>query len=283
MAIESMLLCSALGGVLIGALAKSALVGFLGAILVGALVGFVISYASFVGKADLYLTNIAMNLAAGGGTVFVMFLATGEKSSTAVAITSMTLPNIDIPLIKDIPVLGQILSGHNILTYGAFLAAFLVWFFIYKTRLGLRMRSVGENPQAAESVGISVSKIRFIAFSLSGALAGIGGAYLSMGYLSAFTKNMAAGRGYIGLAASNMANGSPFGALLSALMFGTAEATSNILQMTDAITDFVLMIPYAVTIIGLVVISIVRQQKKKAVIRKSLAAAQAQLAEEAGE
>ena len=274
MAIESMLLCSALGGVLISAVFHSALAGLLGAILIGAMVGFIISYASFIGKADLYLTNIALNLAAAGGTLFVMFLTTGEKSTTAVAIKSMTLPSIHIPVIENIPLLGRIFSGHNILTYAAFFVTFLVYFFIYKTRLGLRVRSVGENPKAAESVGISVTKIRFIAFTMSGALAGIGGAYLSMGYLSAFTRYMAAGRGYIGLAASNISAGSPFGSLAAAIMFGTADAAANSLQMTDAITEFVMMIPYAVTILGLVVLSIIRNQRKKKIVQRAIVKAQ---------
>ena len=183
MAIESMMLWAALAGVIVSGASKSAVVGFGAAILAGILVGLIISYASFTGKADLYLTNIAMNLAAAGGTVFVLFLASGDKSNSAGSIQSMVLPVVNLPFIKDIPVLGRIVSGHNILTYGAFAAAFLVNFFIYKTRLGLRLRSVGENPQAAESVGISATKIRYIAFMISGALAGVGGAYMSMGYM----------------------------------------------------------------------------------------------------
>ena len=162
MAIESMMLWAALAGVIVSGASKSAVVGFGAAILAGILVGLIISYASFTGKADLYLTNIAMNLAAAGGTVFVLFLASGDKSNSAGSIQSMVLPVVNLPFIKDIPVLGRIVSGHNILTYGAFAAAFLVNFFIYKTRLGLRLRSVGENPQAAESVGSSATKIRYV-------------------------------------------------------------------------------------------------------------------------
>lgn len=186
MAIESMMLWAALAGVIVSGASKSAVVGFGAAILAGILVGLIISYASFTGKADLYLTNIAMNLAAAGGTVFVLFLASGDKSNSAGSIQSMVLPVVNLPFIKDIPVLGRIVSGHNILTYGAFAAAFLVNFFIYKTRLGLRLRSVGENPQAAESVGISATKIRYIAFMISGALAGVGGAYMVYGLYVCF-------------------------------------------------------------------------------------------------
>ena len=256
MAIESMMLWAALAGVIVSGASKSAVVGFGAAILAGILVGLIISYASFTGKADLYLTNIAMNLAAAGGTVFVLFLASGDKSNSAGSIQSMVLPVVNLPFIKDIPVLGRIVSGHNILTYGAFAAAFLVNFFIYKTRLGLRLRSVGENPQAAESVGISATKIRYIAFMISGALAGVGGAYMSMGYMSAFVRNMVAG--------------SPLGVLVSSFIFGSADVFANILQMTSAPADLVLMLPYAITILGLVVISIVRRRREKKIQKAAI-------------
>lgn len=264
MAIESMMLCAALAGVLVSGFTQSALLGLLAAMLMGALVGFIISYASFVGSADLYLTNIALNLAAAGGTVFVLFLFTGTKSNSAAVIKSLSLPTINIPLIQDIPFLGKIISGHNILTYLAFLAVFLVWVLIYKTRLGLRMRSISENPDAAASVGISVKKICFTSFIISGAIAGIGGAFMSMGYVQLFSRDMVAGRGYIGLAASNMANGSPLGAMLASLLFGTSNATANTVQtvFSNAPTDFVLMIPYAVTIVGIVAISIINEVRQ---------------------
>lgn len=265
MAIESMMLCAALAGVLVSGFTQSALLGLLAAMVMGALIGLIISYASFVGSADLYLTNIALNLAAAGGTVFVLFLFTGTKSNSAAVIKSLSLPTINIPLIEKIPFLGKVISGHNILTYLAFLAVFLVWVLIYKTRLGLRMRSVSENPDAASSVGISVKKICFISFTISGAIAGIGGAFMSMGYVQLFSRDMVAGRGYIGLAASNMANGSPLGAMLASLLFGTSNAAANTVQtvFSNAPTDFVLMIPYAVTILGIVTISIITEVRKR--------------------
>lgn len=269
MAVESMMLSGALGGVLISASTQSAWIGLLGAMVIGALVGLVISYVAFIGKADLYLTNIAMNLTMAGGTIFALYLACGEKASSAGKIKSMVLPALHIPIIKNIPFLGEVLSGHSILTYLSVVCVILVSIFIYKTRLGLRLRSVGENPHAAESVGIFVTRIRFFAFCLSGAIAAVGGAYLSMGYISSFTRNMTAGRGYIALSANNIANGSPIGALFASIMFGVADATANALQMTSFPVDFVLMLPYAVTILGLVLISVVRGRREKAPMTKS--------------
>lgn len=268
MAVESMMLSGALGGVLISASTQSAWIGLLGAMVIGALVGLVISYAAFIGKADLYLTNIAMNLTMAGGTIFVLYLACGEKASSAGKIKSLVLPTVNIPILKDIPFIGEVLSGHSILTYLSIVSVILVSVFIYKTRLGLRLRSIGENPHAAESVGIFVTRIQFFAFCLSGAIAAVGGAYLSMGYISSFTRNMTAGRGYIALSANNIANGSPIGSLFASIMFGIADATANALQMTNFPVDFVLMIPYAVTILGLVVISIIRGRYKHTLVQK---------------
>ncbi len=104
-----------------------------------------------------------------------------------------------MPLIRHIPVLGPVLSGHNILTYLALVAVFLCWVLVFRSRLGLRIRAVGFNPNAAASVGISVRRVKFEALLLSGLFASLGGAFMSMGYLSYFARDMMAGRGYIGM------------------------------------------------------------------------------------
>ena len=261
MAAESMMLWGALIGVIVSGATHSALVGFLAAVLAGAVTGVLIWVATVKGKADLMLAQIAINLASSGGTIFLLFALTGEKSNSAVAIKSLALPKIAIPGLKSIPVIGPILSGHNILTYGAVLAAILLSIFIRRTKTGLHIRAVGENPHAAESVGISVSKIYLLAWILSGILGGIGGAFMSMGYLTSFTKDMVAGRGYIGLSASSMVGGAPLGSMLCALIFGVADAVSNQLQLTNAPADLVLMLPYIVTIVVLVVISVINYNR----------------------
>ncbi len=261
MAAESMMLWGALIGVVISGATKSALIGFLAAILAGAVTGMLIWVATVKGKADLMLAQIAINLASSGGTIFLLFALTGEKSNSAVAIKSMALPKIKIPFISSIPVIGKIISGQNILTYGAILAAILLAVFINRTKTGVHIRAVGENPHAAESVGISVPKIYFLAWTIAGVLGGIGGAFMSMGYLTSFTKDMVAGRGYIGLSAASMVSGSPIGAMFCAIIFGVADAVSNQLQLTNAPADLVLMLPYIVTIVVLVVISVIKTRR----------------------
>ena len=227
MALEGMMLTAALAGVLFAGVSGNVWIGLSGAVVFGVLVSFVIAFSNLSGKTDLYLTCIAFNLATAGGTTFVMYIITGEKSTTAAAIKAYTLPTLNIPLIDKIPLLGGMISGHNILTYISFLSIFLVWFFFYKTRLGLRLRAVGENPNAASSVGINVKKIGYISFLLSGVLCGFAGAFMSMGWVSFFMKNMVNGRGYIGLSANNIAAGNPQGSALAAVFFGFSDSYSS--------------------------------------------------------
>lgn len=269
MAVESMMLWGAITGVLVSGLTQNAWIGFIMAVIAGIIVGGLISFITVRGKADLMLAQIAINLASGGGTLFLLYVLTGEKSNSAVVINSLAMPSIQIPLIRDIPVIGKVISGHNILTYGAIFAAIALHIFMKRSKAGLHIRAVGENPGAAESVGIAPKKIYFLAWGIAGALGGIGGAFMSMGYLTSFTKNMIAGRGYIGLCASSMVGGSPLGSLLSAMLFGTADATSNVLQMTNMPTDFVLMIPYAVTIFGMIIISVLKRSNRSKKVKGS--------------
>ena len=264
LAIESMMLSSALAGVLVSGFTQSLFWGLMAGFGAAIAITMVISYAAFVLKCDLYLTSIAMNTALVGGTVFIMFLVTGQKSNTSGTIASKVVGNLNIPIIKDIPILGDLLSGHNIFTYIAFLMIFLVWFLLYKTKIGLRIRSVGENPQAAESVGISPRKIYFLSFGLSGFIAAMGGMYMAMGYLSWFARDMIAGRGMISMSAMNIASGEPVTAALAAMMFGTADALSNYMQMGTFPSELISMFPYVCTVVLLVLISFIRMAKATA-------------------
>jgi simple sugar transport system permease protein len=132
-----------------------------------------------------------------------------------------------------------------------------------RTSLGRKIRAVGENHQAAESVGINVKRIRYLALSISGLFAGLGGAFLSMGYVSWFSRNMSAGRGWIALAAEAMGRGTTIGTALTSILFGTANALSNALQVMNVPSEIVGTIPYVTTVIGLAIYSIKETNKKK--------------------
>ncbi len=268
-ALEGTMLVSALTGVAISAWTHSAWTGLLVAMIAGGLVGLLLAYFSLNLKTDIVLSGIAINLMASGGTVFVLYLIAKDRGISS-SLASEVLPKIRLPLIDQIPVIGAIFSNHNVLTYASILAVLIVYIFLYKTPLGLKVRAVGENPDAADSVGISVIRVQYFALITSGVLAGMGGAYMSMGYVSWFAKNMTAGRGFIALAAEAMGGASPVGTFLTSLLFGFADALSNNLQALSVPAEFIQTIPYIATIVGLVIyasrktaqINKIKQQEK---------------------
>ena len=265
--LEGTMLISALFGVLGSVYGNSLFWGLLAGVAAAVIVSAIFAYFHLILQANNVLCGTAVNTMATGLTVFVLQLATGEKGNSS-SLKSFAFPNIEIPLIKEIPVIGEVISGHNALTYVALLMVFLIYILMYKTPLGLRMRAVGENPDAASSVGQNVIQIRFIAILICGALTGLGGMYLSMGYLSMFVRDMTAGRGFIALAACSMGQATPIGALVSSMIFAFFDGLSNILQVLKIPSEFVQMLPYLATIVGLTVYSIqqsirVKQRMKK--------------------
>lgn len=266
LAIEGTMLIGALTGVVVSALTKSALVGVIAAVAVGLAVSYVLAFFSLTMKTDMYLASLAMNMFASGGTVFALFLISGDKGNST-NLVSMTLPALQIPLLKDIPVLGQILSGHNLFTYLAILSVFGVNVFMYRTRLGLRIRSVGENEHLAESVGLSVYRIRMVSLLVSGVFASLAGVYLSMGYVKWFARDMSAGRGFIGISAMNLGNVTPLGSFFASLLFGFAESLTNQLQALNVPVEFIQMTPYLIAIVSLVIFSVMRDKRESRVTK----------------
>lgn len=262
MALEGIMLMASLMAVVFSAITQTVIGGIFGAVLGGLLMSLLLAYLHLYKQSDLIITGLALNTFASGGTVYLLFLLAGDKGTSRL-LPSLSVPNLEIPFIKDIPVLGDILSGHNILTYIAFLAVLLTYFLVFRSRIGLRIRAVGFNPNAAASVGISVKKIKFQAFLLSGLFASLGGAFMSMGYLSYFARDMMAGRGYIGIAAATLADGQCLGTLFASLGFGAANAASITLATLNLKADLVAMIPYLATVIGLVIVSARKLSKAK--------------------
>lgn len=263
MGAEALMLIAALMGVLVSAWTQSLILGIIAGLLSSVLITLIICYVSFELKCDLNLTNISMNNMLIGGTVFIMYLVCGQKSVTAGILNSKSMPRVDIPVIKDIPFFGFILSGHNIMTYIAVVMIFAVWFLLYKTTLGLRIRSVGENPMAAEFVGISSKRIWYISYALSGLVSGMGGVYMSMGYLSWFARDMMGGRGFMAMAATNIAGGEPVGTAVNTLLFGLAQAFGNFAQQYNMNADLILAFPYMFAVLLIAVITFINKQKEQ--------------------
>jgi simple sugar transport system permease protein len=257
--LEGTMLISALAGVIMSAYSGSAWLGLIAAVLAGALATMLMAYFALELNTDVVLAGIALNLMAGGGTTFVLYMVAKDKGIST-SLHSMVLPQIEIPLIKEIPILGAILSGHNVLTYLSLLSVVFVGVFLFKTPLGLKIRAVGENADAVASVGISVKKIKYISLIMSGALASMGGAFMSMGYVSWFSTNMTSGRGFIALAAEAMGGATPLGTLYVSLLFGAVDALSNSIQLKIPV-EVIQSMPYAATILGLVIYNVKRLNK----------------------
>ena len=158
---EGIMLSCALAGPLGSYITKSAFGGVIIAMIIGALLSCLFGYVTIYLKSEPVLAGIALNTLASGLTIFVIYYATGEKGSTQ-SLMSPTVANVHIPILKDIPVLGAVFSGHSILTYLGIFIMIVLAFFIYRTPAGLRIRSVGENPEAAKSVGINVIKYIYV-------------------------------------------------------------------------------------------------------------------------
>lgn len=260
---EGIMLMCALAGALGSHFTKNAWGGVLSAMVVGALLACLFGYVTLTLGSEPILAGIALNTLSSGLTIFLVFYTSGEKGSTQ-SLLSPSVPNAHLPLLRDVPILGPILSGHNMLTYAGFLITLLLFFFLYKTPTGLRIRSVGENEHAARSVGVKVMRYKYIALILAGALAGLGGAFMSLGYVSFFSKEMIAGRGFIGMAAEAMGRGTPVGVLLSSLVFGAADSLSVRLQMLNFPSQIIQTIPYVITIAAISIYSYSRGRTRRA-------------------
>jgi len=251
-ALEGMMLVSAFTGVAVSAFTKSAWIGLVAGVAASSLMGLVLGYFHLKLRTNVILAGIALNLFASGGTVFLLYVVAHDKGVSS-SLASKVLPEIQLPLVSSIPVLGALLGKQNVLTYLSLLSVAGVYYLLYRTTFGLRLRAVGENPDAADSVGISVHRVQFLALALSGALAGMGGAHLSMGYVSWFSRDMTSGRGFIALAAEALGRRHPVGAFLASLFFGLADALSNYMQSLRVPGEFVSMMPHALTLIALAV------------------------------
>jgi simple sugar transport system permease protein len=236
-----MLLCGAFATVVAVFYTNSILLGMLAAVIIGLLLALIHGLVTITFKADQIVSGIALNLFALGLTKFfcqVIF----KSSSNSERIIG--LETIRIPFIYNIPILG------NPFILLCIIILLVSHFVIWKTRTGLRLRSVGENPEAADSLGISITKLRYFGVLISGVLASLGGAWLSLDQHS-FTDGMTAGRGYIALAAMIVGKWKPLNAALACLLFGFAESLTIQLQGSGIPTQFIQMLPYLLTIIVL--------------------------------
>jgi simple sugar transport system permease protein len=207
-------------------------------------------------RANIFIAGIAVTFLAYGLTALLLKGVLGQEgvfSSDRIP----TFATLRIPVIADLPIVGPPLSGHTLLVYLAYLLVPVVAFFLYRTRWGLRVRVVGEAGDAASAAGINIFAIKFETMLLSGLFCGLAGAYLSLGYVSLFAKQMTNERGLIALAAIFFANGNPYWTAAVALLFGTATALSvRLPQVTGLAPQLLQLIPYVVTLLALVAVGV---------------------------
>ena len=234
------------------------LVGVLAATVAGGVLGtfFAVLYLRI--SINLVILALAVNLFISNATVFFMRTSFGAFGTLADP-SIRGLPAIDIPLLKDIPYLGQLLSGYNAVVYISWIMAALVWVVLFRTQFGRHIRACGENKEAAESVGINITRVQIFALTLSGMLAGMAGSFLSIGVLSQFVQDMTAGRGWIAITVSLFAFEQPIPAFFTSLFFGLSEAMSFYLQSRpelDLPPDLLLAFPQIATVAALVFVAL---------------------------
>lgn len=277
---ESMMTASAFAGVVIGGLSHSLFVGIIAGMLFSIITTLIMCYASFVLKVDMYLMSISLNMALPAATIFLMYIIYDVKSTTAGLVDSPVMPDIQIPILKDIPVLGDVLSGHNGFTYLAWFSVFFCWFLLRKTKFGLRMNAFSQNPEVGVTLGLSREKVYTISFVVSSCFASLAGTYLSMGYLQYYLRGMTGGRGFIGMSAANIAGGNPVISFIIAIIYSAAEAFSNYAKEHIDQAQLVAALPYIISLILLIINSYIKTVRNKAkrnrVVKKALAQIEAE-------
>ncbi|MFP3855058.1 MAG: ABC transporter permease [Anaerolineales bacterium] len=222
--------------------------GILAAIAVGAVMGLAMAVISVTLQAEQGISGIGIFLF-GLGMSDLLF----QKTLGTVE-TVRGFPKLEIPVLSTLPVVGEVLFNHNLMVYGAFLLVPLSWFVINKTTWGLKVKAVGQNPAAADSVGISVTGIRYATVTLGGVFAGLAGASLSIALLNVFQQNMTSGMGFIAVALVYFGGWNPFGMLAGSLLFSSVNALQNWVQVLGIPipSDFAVMMPYVLTILALI-------------------------------
>lgn len=248
---EGMMLFGALSGAVGSYITGNAWLGVLFAVIVGGLTGLIHALLCIKFHANQSVSGVGINMVASGLTIVIMkAIWNSDGMSGNVA----QVKSVTIPVLKDIPVIGALFYEQSPFLFLTLLIVFLAWYGMYKTSYGLRLRAIGDHPKAALSVGICINRYRYIAVILSGMLAGLGGAYLSVVQNNLFVREMVAGRGFLAIAANIFGGWNPVGAFLSSLLFAFAQALRLNLSEFKIPDQFIQMLPYLITLIVLVIV-----------------------------
>ena len=258
---EGMMLIGSLAGVIGSYYTSSVWLGALIAIFVTVTFSAIFALFTVTIKADQTVIGTGMNILASGLTITVNRAIFGASTSPPKIDVFKAVP---IPLLSDIPIIGPALFNQSLPVYLAFILVPIAWFVMFRTNIGLKLRAVGENPRACDTVGINVTKIRWMSILFSGLMAGFAGAYVSMGQMSFFTEGIIAGGGFMALAAVVFGNYTPIGVMIASLVFGASSALQYSLQVLGTGIPDQLMgtLPYVITIVALCMV--IRKSNKPA-------------------
>ncbi len=250
-AMEGMTLTGAYAGVMTALATHSVIGGIIGAMIAGGLMALVHAIVSINFKADQVVSGIAINIAALGLTDYLLTIQTSGQGVPALR-PELRIPSIALGPLANIPFLGPVLFQQNVIFYVAIVILFGIQFLLFRTNIGLRIRAVGEQPQAADTAGVNVRLVRYLCVIGSGLLSGLAGAFLSLGITGIFNTNMTAGVGFIALAAMIFGKYNPLGTAGACLIFGLGEALSPRLQDTGISPNLLSTLPYILTLVALV-------------------------------
>jgi len=259
--LEGKILISAFMSASVAAITGDVWLGLLGGVAASVVLALIHGIASITFRGNQLISGVAINFLASGITVIVgeSWFGLGGRTpqlSGAARFQELSLPFAEA--LKDVPVIGpiyyELLSGHSILVYAGLASVAATWWVLFRTRFGLRLRAVGENPESVDTAGISVTRLRYSAVIIAGLLCGLAGTYLATGLAAGFVKEMSAGRGFIALAALIFAKWRPWYALGATLLFGLLEAVGNRFQNIEVLginipTQFMQALPYILTVV----------------------------------
>lgn len=229
-------------------------IGLLAALVLGIITSLIHAVASITFKADQTISGIVINFLAAGSTLYMVRLLFDGQGETP--LLQNVFQKTDFFGLSDIPFIGNVLFHHYPTTYLAIILVFVAYYVLFKTPFGMRLRAVGEHPSAADTMGIKVKRMRYTGVMISGALAALGGATITLTTTSMFAHNTISGQGFIAIAAMIFGKWNPIGALGAAVLFGLSQAMGSYVQLFDwsqnVPQDFIYMLPYVVTVVVLV-------------------------------
>ncbi|MDD3402125.1 MAG: ABC transporter permease [Hespellia sp.] len=261
-ALEGMMLAGAFVSVLVSFKTENVMLGYIAAVVTCLAIGLIFAFFGVSCKGNVIVIGLAVNMSIVAIAGFVLQLM--NSANIKLGFTNAADFKIHIPIIKNIPILGGIISGHTIITYITFVSIVLVWILMYRTKFGIYVRVVGENEDSAKSLGLNTNKYRYLAILLGSFFCALAGINLALERMTIFTNSMTAGRGFIAIAAIYCGRGDPLSCTFYALIFGLARALSvNLSLYAGAAAAVFDVIPYVVMSIVLTVVSVIKYRNSR--------------------